>query len=715
MTRRTTWAATAAIAALAAGGLAPLAASAQAPSKITADWQATAATSSRAVVLPTGDVIRAHGSTPVLLHRATSGPLVTMAIGKARYVYPAALQHQVGGVLDAALFDVNADATGSTRVPVSIRYASADAPTAVPGIEVTGRSGLSATGYVTPASSRALGRALATQSGDALFAGVASVRAMRPSAPTPQWPMHTVTVNVVDDQGKPFEGMFGYLNTTDAQKDGGVGFAIRGKAKISLPQGTWQFVVMASNADWTKSYIATSPEVTVNSPRDVRVDVRSATTPIRTTLAKPVREGGAEITEYGRDIVTGDYFSGASWVLLGDYETGETFVTPTVGALHGTQRVAQVVVADGGSASAPYRYSTNSGVTGRIPASPIIARVDASNTAIYRTELVGGFDLATSMYGRSANPPTGGWSVGMPPPARAFTEYVSTGGGLIHGASLTQYISFDPVFTEKGDFTEDGHVGPKAGTTTSDVWGQAPLHQAFRSPGVAPAQSCPACLGFGSGVKGFTIGALPLSDRTHTGSGDFTEPDTFTSHLTIKADGATIIDQDGHLSGATAIPDNTKVLTTSQIASRSGAPFTLATTMTTTMSIKTSSAVNAPASWWCLTQTTCKVLPFLSVDYAAASTDANVLPAGRQSIGLTVNQVGRTVAQGVTSVKAWVSYDGRTWSVAPVTGSGATYAAALTVPAAGAGRTVVGLKVAVTDSAGTTLSEQIDGAFLLAR
>ena len=715
MTRPTTWAATAAIAALAAGGVAPLAASAQAPSKITAGWQAAPATSSRAVQLPTGDVIRTNGANPVLLQRATSGPLFSMAIGKARYVYPAALQHQVGGVLDAALFDVNSAATGSTRVPVTIRYASADAPTAVPGVEITSRSGLTATGNVTPASSRALGEALSRASGDALFSHVASVRAMRPSTPTPHWPMHTVTVNVVDHQGKPFEGMFGYLNTTDAQKGGGVGFAIRGKAKISLPQGTWQFVVMASNADWTKDFIVTSPEVTVNGPREVGVDVRWATTPVTTTLAKPVRDGGAQITEYGREIVTGDYFSGASWVLIGGYGTGRTFVTPTVGALHGTQRVGQVVVADGGSASAPYRYSTNHGVSGRIPASPINARVDASNTAIYRTKLVGGFDLASSIYGRSANPPTGGWSVGAAPPARAFTEYVSTGGGLIHGGSLAQYVSFDPVFTEKGDFTAAGRVGPKAGTITPEVWGQAPLHQMFADPGIAPLQSCPACLGDGPGVKAFSIRALPLSDRTHTGSGDFTEPNTFTSHLTIKADGATIIDQDGHLSGATAIPDTTKVLTTTQVASRSGAPFTLATKMSTTMSVKTSTAFNAPPGWWCLTETTCKVLPLLSVDYSAASTDANVLPAGRQSIELTINQVGRSTAQGVTSVKAWVSYDGRTWSVAPVTGSGARYAAALTVPTAGAGRTVVGLKVAVTDSAGTTLSEQIDGAFLLAR
>ena len=45
-----------------------------------------------------------------------------------------------------------------------------------------------------------------------------------------------------------------------------------------------------------------------------------------------------------------------------------------------------------------------------------------------------------------------------------------------------------------------GTSAPRRATTTSDVWGQAPLHQAFRSPGVAPAQSCPACLGFGSGV-----------------------------------------------------------------------------------------------------------------------------------------------------------------------------------------------------------------------
>ena len=82
---------------------------------------------------------------------------------------------------------------------------------------------------------------------------------------------------------------------------------------------------------------------------------------------------------------------------------------------------------------------------------------------------------------------------------------------------------------------------------------------------------------------------------------------------------------------------------------------------------------------------------------------------------LDIKQVGRAKAQGINSVKAWVSYDARTWSAVPVTGSGASYAAALTVPKASAGRTLFGLKVAVTDAAGSTLTEQIDGAYRLAR
>ena len=81
---------------------------------------------------------------------------------------------------------------------------------------------------------------------------------------------------------------------------------------------------------------------------------------------------------------------------------------------------------------------------------------------------------------------------------------------------------------------------------------------------------------------------------------------------------------------------------------------------------------------------------------------------------MAVKQVGRTTASGITAVKAWVSYDGRTWSPAPVTGSGARYAVRLSVPTPGAGRSAVSLKVSVTDAAGSTLTEQIDGAFGLA-
>ncbi|MCB1301127.1 MAG: hypothetical protein KDB28_07700, partial [Tetrasphaera sp.] len=83
-------------------------------------------------------------------------------------------------------------------------------------------------------------------------------------------------------------------------------------------------------------------------------------------------------------------------------------------------------------------------------------------------------------------------------------------------------------------------------------------------------------------------------------------------------------------------------------------------------------------------------------------------------LDLTVNQVGRATAKGVTSVKVWVSYDGKTWTAAPVTGSGAQRAVALTIPEPGSGRTGVNLKVSVADAAGSTYTEQITGAFGLA-
>ena len=736
MTKPLTWVAGAA--ALAATSLAPLAASAaptpsaagaagarstaspgSAPAGLSPFAPAARSTATAPVTLPSGDVVSLTGERQrsfTALRRTTSGPLLSMTLGKSSYLIPAALRSQVGGVLDPALFDIRRLASAPAGIPVTIRYASATAPTAVPGVEIASRSGLTARGIITPASSRALGEALRTQSAATLFAQVAQVQGLSAGTSTPAYPMHTVTVTVTGPDGKPYDGMFAYLDTLDPQKPGGPAFAIRGKAKISVPQGRIQLVVMAMSETEPTAYFATSPEFVIDGPRSVSVDVRTATSQIRTVTERPV-SGGMLVTEYFREIISDAGAWGSSFAFIGD-RSMRFLISPTTGVLHGRQAVTQDMTAEGGPASAPYRYTTHGGVTGRIPDHDIVARATSRNTSTYRTTLVGNFDPSQAIFSRGVGTVSSGWTLGANPPARSFTEYVSVGPGLTHSSSLVQQLVFDPDFAELGRFTGPQITAPAPGTTRTDVWGRAPLHQQFGDEGPAGGyQFCSSCVGTGTGAgqRTLLINARPLSDGLHTGGGDVIPPNSYSSHVTLKADNTVLADSLGDLSGTAELPSGAKVISATQVTSRAATLHTNATKMTTSISANLSSAFPAPASWLCSTETTCSVLPFLSLDYAANATLANVLPAGRQQVRLDIKQVGRAKAQGINSVKAWVSYDARTWSAVPVTGSGASYAAALTVPKASAGRTLVGLKVAVTDAAGSTLTEQIDGAYRLAR
>ena len=706
---------------VAAGSLAPAGAlpptTTPAARAATGGWTPSADSgATRVAILPTGDAIgvRAlpHGAPHLSpIGAVPRGGLLTMRAGSTHYVIPRRVAPVVGSVLDPALFDVTALARrGSGRSAVTIAYASTNSPTAVPGVVVTSRTGTTGRGYVDAASSAGLGRELAAGgSASDLFAHVARVRVPTTPGANPAWPMITATIKVIGRDGAPGEVLVGYYNVNDPNKGAGMVFAERGKAKVSVPAGTYQLIASVIGGDGATS-LGTSAETVVSAPRELVFDARKAVSTIRATLPRPATPG-IVITSLNRELSGPHGQAGFSFGVIDD-GSRPVYLTPTPGPLTGSQGVSydRVAISPAG-APTPYTFVVHTGLAGKIPAGHIVHRATAANLTTYRPTFTGIRDLSAASFGVGVLDASGGWTIGMGIPARTYDLYASSAPGLVHGSELTQYQSFAEKSILKGQFSSGFAPAPAPGMVTARTWGAAPLHQSYVTPVAGGLFTvCPACIG--GGVANFW--AAPLSDAGHYGSADLVEPDIL-GRVIVKADDTTLYDGPGELRGGSTYPAGTQRISTTAIATRSGTPFPRATRMTTAVSTAIAASFPAPSGWACATATGCRVLPFLSLDYGVSGLDQlNALPAGARSVALTVKQVGRSTASGITGVKAWVSYDGRTWSPAPVTGSGARYAVRLSVPTPGAGRSAVSLKVSVTDAAGSTLTEQIDGAFGLA-
>jgi len=708
---------------LAAGGAVPAVAGAPAPSSpFAARWTPSTSTaaSSSIVTLPTGDLVRVTRDAQGRLSLVPLGiwarqGVEKMVIGKAAYVVPRSIRPVFGSVLDPALFDANAlAARGTGRTAVTITYASAGAATAVPGVVITSRSGTKGIGYVDASSSAALGKALAGSTAWHLFAHVTRVQVPAKPTANPSWPMVTLTIKVLDRHGNPTDAFVGYYNVNDPNRGVGATPTFHGTAKVSVAAGTYQLITSVDGGDGS-FVMGTTPETSITGPREIVFDARKATATMRTSVDRPMTPLMADTTLL-RSVGSPDSgFATFFWSVGGDAST-VVRLTPTVGSLHGDQLLSRNVVGvNPDSVKRNYRVLTANAIVGRIPNGVIVRRNDRTNMTTFQNRFVGVKDYSSAMFARTIYTGNFGSGVGLPPGGSTLTEYVSAGAGISSEAELNQYFSFDPVFTLKGLFNSSTSA-PRPGTVTSDVWGQAPLHQRFTP--VTPQtllKICPACLGADGSYRGFNVQAPPLSDRQHGGGIDFVDPDNFGS-VTIKADNTVLYDGPGQLTGGSELPSraNPKVISMSASATRSGYPFPRTTKMTTAVSTKVSAGFPAPKDWLC-NGTTCTVLPYLGLDYTATGLDSlNALPSGKRAISLDISQVGRATAQGITSVKAWVSYDGRTWTAAPVAGSGAARTINLTIPKAAPGKNTIGLKVSVTDAAGSTLTEQIDGAFGIA-
>src|ERR1700712_235328 len=208
----------------------------------------------RGVTLITGDSVRvrhdARGRTIVeglpATRNGVGAAFQTITTPAHTYVIPNSARPYIGRFLDPSLFDVTAGA--GARIPVRISFTGSSAP-AVPGVTITSKTAGAASGYLTAASGRRFGAALAAQyltdskahfpSRTTLF-GVTSISAEGSAPPvvSPQYPMKTLIIKVLDGRGAPLN--FGFVtvyNTDNFAKFLNFAVVVGEQDRLSVPTG----------------------------------------------------------------------------------------------------------------------------------------------------------------------------------------------------------------------------------------------------------------------------------------------------------------------------------------------------------------------------------------------------------------------------------------------------------------------------------------------
>src|SRR5215469_2747338 len=285
--------------------------------RVTAAGQATAAT----VPLITGGrvmVTTADGRRSFLVRGAAGAAVGYQDAAGDQFVVPAAAVPYVGKQLGTSLFDVSALArdgiTGGARIPVALRFAPGARVTAPPWVTLTWARGQVARGYVTVASGRRLGAALARQDGAdtvgghlaaaaRLFGGLTAMTLAAPGAPAPRpdYPLHILQLKVTDLAGRPANNaVVVVMNTDNARRElTGVPVA-NGVGRVAVPAGDYMvwggFVDLTPTGRFAGFHLVMRNDfrVPARQTTTVRIAERSATLPVSVTVPRPAKAQQAE-------------------------------------------------------------------------------------------------------------------------------------------------------------------------------------------------------------------------------------------------------------------------------------------------------------------------------------------------------------------------------------------------------------------------------------
>jgi hypothetical protein len=711
----------------------------------------------RPVLLINGDQLLA-GATPgggfshTLLAGATGGvgaALMTMRLGGRTYVVPADALPYLGRGLSASLFDLGSllrDGAGGC-LPVEVRYAGR--VPSLPGIPLTSASRGTAHGYLTAASARTFGAALARQFAadhargsygrDGLFAGGVSVSlpgAAAPGAGGRRFPMETLTVTGTTLAGEPDTGdEVLVFNADDSRRfadpvESG-NFFDNGVAKFSVPAGHYWAVGLFSQSSGSHPAVrvVVLPQFTVRGATTVPMAERAASSRVTMVVPRPA------LTDYTFFMVIRSGASGppvaTSLDAFGSLPVwvSPTSRKPTVGGLRAF--TASQLDSPAGAAGTPYEYGlAYLATSGLIP--PQRHVVDTARLAHVRAGYYQAVPAPVQQFMTVGTKQThvllgGAYGLGVifHAPSR-INEYLSAGRSLIWN---DQYFQQAAVFTGGGGQADPGKSFTPGERVTED-WGAFPLHVAPDVNLVGARNPAPLVVSASRTGDYLGIYVTPFSDNVlgNVGSGWAPIPDVkFSGRYEIDVNGARIASGSvipprpayaiafGRALRVTPKPSVVRLLLTAQ---RTGSAFPLSSASRTVWTWRSSHEAGStvPPGWVCLSAVafklparSCAAEAMMTLRYAVAGLSlAGSTPAGRQVLHVIAGHLQLVRAIPVTGLSVSVSFDGgKTWHPATVTGHGGSYTATFTAPAGAK----VSLRTSAADAAGGSVSETLTNAY----
>jgi hypothetical protein len=426
--------------------------------------------------------------------------LLTLGIGGRTYELPATALPYLNNGLDPALFDVAALAgRPADALPVTIAYHGA--LPSLPGVTVTRSGGGTADGYLTPASAREFGAALAAQflddrahggyGGRGLFAaGTAiSLAGHTPStrAVHPMSVMHTLTVTGTDAAGQPDQNDPVLVYNVDDSRQfsdfvESENWFADGEARFSVPEGHYValsiFFDLDADGNVTGIREVSRPEFAVTGDQAVSVAAAEATSQVTMVTPRPavVRDGGFV---FRRTAVTGP----SLYVDLAVTDGAPIRVAPTatpvtIGDLQ--TYPYQRLTSPPGAKGTPYEYQLQYAASGVIPAQRYVVRprdLATVDSGYYSDVPITGSRQRTAEYAwefeefvlRPEHP------LALP---RRQTEYVSGDPSLVWSGGLAKYTrDFNGFLGWYGGQYETVH-GYRPGQRVTEDWNRFPLHPA---------------------------------------------------------------------------------------------------------------------------------------------------------------------------------------------------------------------------------------------
>jgi hypothetical protein len=703
------------------------------------------------------------GRQQVAVRRAGGpGSLLTLRGAGTTYEIPTDALPYLGRGLDPSLFSLASlqREEKSGRLPVTVSYTAATRPR-LPGVTITKSGRGTATGYLTPASAKLFGAALARQFrtdharasygqdglfGDGVRIALAGVPAVAPTtgapttgapttgAPTtgaatvqPEYQMHTLTILGRNLQGQKDTGddimvfnaanpeIFGILFDNS-------NFFYKGVAKYSVPAGTYWAIgdFFSFSGNGGSERLTVLPQFTVKGATTIRVNERSASSQV--TMATPRRtvasEVGIQFIRYG---LHGASFS-ASWSDSGiSLFASPTTAKPTFGRLQ--TYTSATMTSPPKTKGTPYFYNLDfQGPPGIIPPQHYVATPA---------------DLATvrEVFYQDVKS-VGGWYL--------FGGFPQQVVGLLFSSVLPfrlptveeQYYSAAPDIawefgyaasfnTFGGGQSDSFRVLPAGGQLTED-WNAYPLHpqpsvQLLTGGLARDLPQYPSAFRVGNSLD---LAEVPFSDNYlgHLGGGYYGAfyPSVMVDSYAVYQNGKKIAHGNPAAAG---IPPIKVSATPSTIRFALNAatwgpkyPLSPATSTSWTRKTRRDPAATVPASWYCGYTASfvlihrCAIQPLLTLNYQVQgmSITGHTAP-GPQTVDVSVGHLQQSASSAITGLTAAYSLnDGQSFKPATVTAAGhGQFAIGFSAPAG----TDVTLRVSATDAAGGSITETIVRAY----